>query len=164
MTFSSATKRLGHDYRLTPLRASPLLPISMIAPGMTVSGCARECSPSATVSASSEGHSSELSRVSIVLFIGQHISDAAQWFRSALKSQSRVYFVANVLDVYVHKVSGSIVRLIPHIFHQLRARNGKARIAHEIFEQAEFSGTQIELSSRLARPGMPADRGSDPLS
>src|SRR6476646_5608202 len=59
-----------------------------------------------------------------------------------------VYLAAQVVDVYIHYVSAGIERQVPHVLDDHGPGDAPSRVAHEIFQQAEFFGGQLDATAR----------------
>src|SRR5271156_6334224 len=53
-----------------------------------------------------------------------------------------------IIDVHIHHVGHGVEREIPHVLANLRARHALAGIAHQILQQAEFLGCQLDRAAR----------------
>src|SRR5215471_4067443 len=82
----------------------------------------------------------------------KNITDSANglnhFFREVL-----VYFVPQPANQHVHDVRLRIETVVPDVFENHGFGNDSTRVAHEVFEQREFSRLQIQLF--LAAPDFP---------
>ena len=74
----------------------------------------------------------------------QHVADAAHGV-DHLDRKLVVDFAAQVADVNVHDVGEPVVIHVPNVLDDHGAAERAAAIAHQVFEDAEFLGRQLDV-------------------